>query len=111
MIASLGKKISGGGKEDVVLESVELYCLAEAQHIQQKVQLSVKYGLVMNPDFIDFLGKKAHEHLWESDKQEEQESEDENGEEDYLPRLSPFKVAGRFAENSIVIYYVSGEMK
>ena len=76
-------------KED---EERLLSYLEEAQHVQ-RVQSEVKYGLRISPVFNDFL-EKAHE-MWQNDKQDEDESEDEMGEEDYLPPLTPYKITNR----------------
>ena len=66
-----------------------LHYLEEAHHVQ-KVHSSVKYGMRISPVFSDFL-EKAHK-MWQQDKQENGESEDEEETEDYLPPLPAFKI-------------------
>ena len=69
-----------------------LHYLEEAHHVQ-KVHSSVKYGMRISPVFSDFL-EKAHE-MWQQDKQEDGESEDEEEVEDYLPPLPAFKITSK----------------
>ena len=47
----------------------------------------------ISPVFSDFL-EKAHE-MWQQDKQEDGESEDEEEVEDYLPPLPAFKITSK----------------
>jgi len=69
-----------------------LHYLEEAHHVQ-KLHSSVKYGMRIGPVFNDFL-EKAHE-MWQQDKQEDGESDDEEEKEDYLPPLPAFKITSK----------------
>jgi len=48
---------------------------------------------VLVQSYSDFL-EKAHE-MWQQDKQEDEESEDQEGEVDYLPPLPAFKITSK----------------
>ena len=55
----------------------------------------MKYGMRISPVFSDFL-EKAHE-MWQQDKQEDGESEDEEGEEEYLPLYQRLRSRARIS--------------
>jgi len=69
-----------------------LHYLEEAHHVQ-KLHSSVKYGMRISPVVSDFQ-EKAHE-MWQQDKQEDGESEDEEEVEDYLPPLPAVKITSK----------------